>query len=931
MESSQILATARPIEYLVFGISSTSAIITRFIRSVRVAHADLSAVTRELSDLRLLLDLLKDEPGMPLLLQAQMLSVLESCGNVLIEIDAVLARHPNIAQWLASGRSEMAACRLRLTTFREALALALEVASLTNLYGSATNPDAARDSITSEVQRLQANVQCAGPYNNNVASTLVPYLDAVSSCVLSSPVEDRAGYQGGDGTIEYESDPPQSHRTPLTKRRTTITQSFDNENTGLEDGVISIGLGQGIYPPPSAPYPFFDSSKRYGAGDRVHAAQNNALTYSREESEQVTALPPTGAFPESPTLPALPNPAQPVPQRSLPQSLVQSAWKQSGSGSTKSEPSGSVTYADPELPSPPRERYSDPIHNPSNWSPFRDHSISPPSSSFKPIDSPRSSITSIPRESSTTSPFFDIRSGSVSPGRSSPGLSIPVPLAPFPYTPPPFSPPPEYHRTPTPKSPHRRTETIASASQITIPSPAKHSPHQSRVEITPARHLTDKGKGADILHIDTSPNSVYTATRHNKVVKIWSIPKNALHGTIKITSYVQPKVRSREYFIRSHAILSEAATLIGITTHFGLTLEIYNFSKGGSGAKKVQVIDDAHRWAASQRDAHHSEFAPLAIYRPKGDRIDRFSLSHDPNTKKPFVEDPAQSIELLKSDLPFLPKFPELAFSSDSPFLIAAAGPRPGDPMHHASANANVNATVNANANTATATILLVAWLLKPYSPPAHMGGGGGGDETRHRPYRVHVPPAAAHPALQSALPSHLAAHGSVAVSIWIPAPAKAEAADPVPRPAPERLVLVWDLPANASRVFAIPNVQACCIAPDCRRVAYCDAARGEFVIVDVQSQEEVWRWPEVVRKEGFASFGQLEGGLKAVTVFEFSRDGRLLVVGDSGGGVGVYEVKEEGPRFELAAGNGSDVLAAGGRLTGSKGVGSVALRELPT
>lgn len=130
MESPEIFATARPIEYLVSGISSTSAIITRFIRSVRVAHADLAAVTRELSDLRLLLDLLKDEPGMPLLLQAQMLSVLEGCGNVLIQIDAVLTRHSNAAQWLASGRSEMATCRLSLGTFRETLALALEVANL---------------------------------------------------------------------------------------------------------------------------------------------------------------------------------------------------------------------------------------------------------------------------------------------------------------------------------------------------------------------------------------------------------------------------------------------------------------------------------------------------------------------------------------------------------------------------------------------------------------------------------------------------------------------------------------------------------------------------------------------------------------------------------------------------------------------------------
>lgn len=716
-----------------------------------------------------------------------------------------------------------------------------------------------------------------------------------------------------------------SHRTPLTKRRTTLIQASENHNAELEEGVISIKLDQETHLAPIRRGALFDSSKRHGTGDLGHWAPDIAFTSHNDEgSEQVSSLPLTVAFPESPTLPALPNQAQPAPQRSLPPSLIQPTWKQSGPHSTKSEPPGPATYAEPESPTSSRERYSDPIHNPSNWSPFRDYSISPPSSSFKSMESPRSSITSIPREASTISPFSDIRCSSASPGRSSPSPSMPIQLAPFPYTPPPFSPPPEYHRTPTPKSPHRRTETVNSASQFIIPSPTKHSPHRSRVEITPARHLADKGKGGDIMHIDTSANSVYAATRHNKVVKIWSIPKNALHGTIKITSYVQPKVRSREYFIRSHAILSEAATLVGITTHFGLTLEIYNFSKGGSGAKKVQAIDDAHRWAASPHDAYHSDFAPLAVYRPKGDRIDHFSLSRDPSAKKPFVEDPAHSIELLKSNLPFLPKFPELAFSSDSPFLIAAAGPRPGDPAQQANAN--------------PATILLVAWLLKPCSV---VPWGGDADDAsnnninngaHHQPYRVHIPPAASHPALQSALPSHLAARGGVAVSIWIPAPRKADPADPVPRAAAERLVLVWDLPSNTSRVFALPNAAACCIAPDCRRVAYCDAAGGGFVIVDVQSQEEVWRWPEVVRKEGFASFGQLEGGLgKGITVFEFSRDGTLLVVGDSGGAVGVYEVREEGPRFELAAEDGSGVSGARGRLFGSKGGGSVAVGELPT
>ena len=416
-----------------------------------------------------------------------------------------------------------------------------------------------------------------------------------------------------------------------------------------------------------------------------------------------------------------------------------------------------------------------------------------------------------------------------------------------------------------------------------------------------------------------SPASLYLATRHSKNVKIWSIRQNQVQSTIKITSYVQPQVRSREYFIRSHAILSENASLIAVASHFGITLDIYNFSKGGTSSKKVQVIEEAHRWAASQRDAYHTDFAPLVVYRPKGDRIDRFFLARNPAAKKPFWEDSLHSIELLKSELPFVPKFPELAFSADSPFLVAAAGPRPGDPPR-------------------THATILVAWHMKPtsegrlhaLSPSATVTSLE--DETRHRPYRYNVPE---YPALQTALPASLVARGNLAVSIWIPAnhsdiPLAGGKFRRSPLPAPERFVVVWDLPANSTRIFAIPNVQAC-VSPDCKLVAYCDANAGRFVIVDVETTEEVWRYPpdnaasassssssSSKNAGSFASYGQLEANLHKVTVFEFSPDGSMLVIGDSTGAVGVYDVKVGGPRYELGDGTELALAEVPGYLEGS-------------
>lgn len=361
---------------------------------------------------------------------------------------------------------------------------------------------------------------------------------------------------------------------------------------------------------------------------------------------------PSPGIPESPTLPALEGHAPPLSQQSPPTPLIQPVWKHGGSFSLKSKPPASPRHANLEAPPYPLDQLSDQVQDAIDGYFPKDSRVT----SFASHGSGGSSSGSIPRASLSMTPVSDDRPGSVSPLFESPGISTPVPLSPFPS-----SPPPEYRRT--------WIKPPTSASQFIVPSPARQSPHQVRVEITPKRHLSDKGKGSEILHIDTSPTASFVATKHsNKFVKIWSTSKNALHGTIKITSYVQPRVRSREYFIRSHAILSENATLIGITTHFGLTFEVYNFAKGGNGAKKVQVIEEAHRWATSQRDAFHNDYAGLAVYRPKFDRIDRFFLARHPGTKTPFREDPIMPSSSRKQIFPSSPSFPSLPTAPTPPF-----------------------------------------------------------------------------------------------------------------------------------------------------------------------------------------------------------------------------------------------------------------------
>ncbi|OIW26276.1 hypothetical protein CONLIGDRAFT_468049 [Coniochaeta ligniaria NRRL 30616] len=127
------------IDGLIATIGTTSHRVTNFIRAVRSARADLVHVTRELSDLRLELELLRDEHNVPPQIQSRGLAVLDSCGVVLHRIGSLLggdsstSPRPDAARpprWSVKERfatSNLCNC---LQTYREALTLLPDVASL---------------------------------------------------------------------------------------------------------------------------------------------------------------------------------------------------------------------------------------------------------------------------------------------------------------------------------------------------------------------------------------------------------------------------------------------------------------------------------------------------------------------------------------------------------------------------------------------------------------------------------------------------------------------------------------------------------------------------------------------------------------------------------------------------------------------------------
>ncbi|KAG9250727.1 uncharacterized protein F5Z01DRAFT_683711 [Emericellopsis atlantica] len=369
------------------------------------------------------------------------------------------------------------------------------------------------------------------------------------------------------------------------------------------------------------------------------------------------------------------------------------------------------------------------------------------------------------------------------------------------------------------------------------------------------------GKTNMVHYLDISTKASTVATKHgNSVIKFWEVSSGDLVGTVKISAYTEAHCRSRDYLIRSHLILSETNHLAAIATRFGRTIEIWDWKIN----KKLQVIDDTDRWVAGRFETHDVGWSPLAAYRGKDALIDLFAATPQ---KKPFVK--VRTIDIRKAGLPFTPQYPELALSSTSPLLVAAAGPRPPRAGHP----------------PPDRETMLVTWDITDFR------------EVSNAPDRVVRP--WQHKELETALPCNLTAYGDLVLSIWIPSGyrtvtnhnARGELEYTLtPVPVPFRYVLVWDLSENSTRTYGIPNTTSC-ISPDCRFVAYSQVAerRSKIAILDAQSGEEVWS----AGGEGNLKSLDQVGDLSKVTDLAFSADGRFLVVGEVDGNTSVYDVRE--------------------------------------
>jgi hypothetical protein len=127
---------------LVATIAKTSIAVTSFVRDVRDARRDLDAVSRELSSLTTILELLAedttDKKGqlLPASLQAQITGILTNCDDVVVEIEDGLVKHKKSklgrrGYWtIGGGQGDMSKLRATLEAHKSALEIALEMLAM---------------------------------------------------------------------------------------------------------------------------------------------------------------------------------------------------------------------------------------------------------------------------------------------------------------------------------------------------------------------------------------------------------------------------------------------------------------------------------------------------------------------------------------------------------------------------------------------------------------------------------------------------------------------------------------------------------------------------------------------------------------------------------------------------------------------------------
>lgn len=186
-------------------VTKTALAVTNFTRDCREARSDLTSITGELSQLNLVLELLRDETAvtddriMPESLQIHILSTINSCSAAVSKINTTLDKHTGktgMLKWATFGKNEVAGLRTSLEAYRGSLSLVLELVSVSLSKAIRNDTTAIRtdvydikqdtsqiSQIMDELVRLRAIVASGGIPSASSGQNFIlqQYLDGLTS------------------------------------------------------------------------------------------------------------------------------------------------------------------------------------------------------------------------------------------------------------------------------------------------------------------------------------------------------------------------------------------------------------------------------------------------------------------------------------------------------------------------------------------------------------------------------------------------------------------------------------------------------------------------------------------------------------------------------------------------------------------------------
>ncbi|KAK3386713.1 hypothetical protein B0H63DRAFT_139861 [Podospora didyma] len=143
-------------------VGETSISIINFIRDVRDAREDLLATSRQLAELSITINLIRDDHTtdggnvtkfIPASINAQTTTVIKSCHEVLDEIDALLDKYrrrrlPTSWTWASTGKKEIAGLNKQLDAHMRTLVMVIELS--TTIVAKSIKVDTAALGLASE-------------------------------------------------------------------------------------------------------------------------------------------------------------------------------------------------------------------------------------------------------------------------------------------------------------------------------------------------------------------------------------------------------------------------------------------------------------------------------------------------------------------------------------------------------------------------------------------------------------------------------------------------------------------------------------------------------------------------------------------------------------------------------------------------------------